>query len=122
MLLLTGLALAGCAGVGSGVNSSDPTDPPLSSTTPPTILPPTAPPKDPTDVQGASRRTGTVTVGGNGPCYGFVTDDGAELALYSEAGVTLTEGQTLTVQVSPAAFTADCGPGILMRLLSVDAG
>jgi hypothetical protein len=86
------------------------------------MAPPPKPPKVPSDLQGAAFRTGTVTIGGAGPCYGFLTEDGAELALYSEAGLVLIEGQTITVQVSPAAFTADCGPGLLMRLLSVKAG
>lgn len=61
-----------------------------------------------------------MTAGGTGPCYGFLTDDGAELALYSEAGLNLTAGARLTVKVSPAAFTAECGPGLLMRLLDVE--
>ncbi len=83
------------------------------------MTPPTKPPTKPSDLQGAVWRTGTVTTGGTGPCYAFLTDDGAELALYSEAGLTLTEGEKLSVQVSPASFTAACGPGLLVRLLDV---
>ncbi|MBG6057410.1 hypothetical protein RCH16_000602 [Cryobacterium sp. MP_M5] len=121
MLLLAGFALAGCAGAqgGSDLNPSGSPGPPLSSTPPPTMSPSAKPPKEPSDLQGAAWRAGTVTVGGTGPCYGFLTDDGAILALYSEAGLDLTPGAKLTVQVSPASFTADCGPGLLMRLISV---
>ncbi len=118
MLLLVGLMVSGCA-AGSSEPAASP-DGGLSSTPPPTIEPPSAPPKQPTDVVGAIWETGIVTVGGTGPCYGMTTDGGAELALYSEAGATLVEGDTVRVQVSPASFSADCGPGVLMRLLSID--
>lgn len=124
MLLPAGFALAGCAGEpgGSGLNPSGSPGLPLSSTPPPTMSPPTKPSTDPSDLQGASWRAGTVTTGGTGPCYGFLTAYGEELALYSEAGLDLTPGQKITVQVSPTTFTADCGPGLLMRLLAVKPG
>jgi hypothetical protein len=92
----------------------------MSVTPPPTIGPPSGPPKEPTDVVGSRWETGVVTVGGTGPCYGMLTDGGVELALYSETGATLTGGDAVRVNVSPAAFTADCGPGMLMRLLAID--
>ncbi|MDJ0323977.1 hypothetical protein QMG61_09405 [Cryobacterium sp. PH31-AA6] len=124
ILLLAGFALAGCAGGAGGpdLNGTGSPEPSLSSTTPPTITPPAKPPTDPSDLQGTIWRTGTVTTGGTGPCYAFLTDDGTELALYSEAGLALTAGEKLTVQVSPASFTAACGPGLLVQLLNVKPG
>ncbi len=60
-----------------------------------------------------------MTDGGAGPCYGFTSDDGVEYSLYSEAGFDLPAGRAIEVQIAPAAFTADCGAGMLVRLLAV---
>lgn len=95
------------------------TEPPLSATDPPVPSRPPVPPTEPSDRIGSMWVTGTVTRGGDGPCYGLVGDEGAEYALYSGAGRTLEKGARVAVLVSPAAFSVDCGPGVPMRLKDV---
>ena len=41
---------------------------------------------------------GRVTRGGSGPCYGLITDDGTEYALYSTAGIRLDEGSYIRIR------------------------
>ncbi|MDQ7908377.1 hypothetical protein RB614_28005 [Phytohabitans sp. ZYX-F-186] len=87
-------------------------EPPLSSTSPPTVRPPTAPPASPSDPRPPKNvLVGRVTRGGSGPCYGMETDDGKQYALYSDAGTSLEVGTTIRVEAAPLLLKIDCGPG-----------
>ena len=63
---------------------------------------------------------GTVTRGGSGPCFGLVTDDGTEYALYHPDGITLAQGARVRVRLGPASQGTDCGPGRPMQLRSAE--
>jgi hypothetical protein len=84
-------------------------EPPLSSTELPTRPP--AKPKTPSDLVPSDMIAGRVTRGGSGPCYGLVTDDGIEYALYSAAGMQLGEGTFVRVRFEPLLLKIYCGPG-----------
>jgi hypothetical protein len=90
--------------------SSASTRPPLSSTVLPTRGP-AKPPKTPSDLVPHDVIVGRVTRGGTGPCYGLVTDDDVEYAMYSAAGPTLREGSTVRVRFEPLLLKINCGPG-----------
>jgi hypothetical protein len=81
----------------------------------PTGAPPSRPagiPKTPTDItRTAGWVEGTVTRGGSGPCYGMVTFDGVEYAMYSDAGVKLAKGDHIRARLSPAKLRISCGDG-----------
>ncbi|MEJ3749765.1 hypothetical protein WEI85_41725 [Actinomycetes bacterium KLBMP 9797] len=95
------------------------TPPPQSTTPPPTIDTPGAPPKSPTDQQVKDILVGRVTKGGKGPCYGMVTDEGKEYALYSTAGTALTKGDTIRVRYGPLRLKIYCGPGEHVSALDI---
>lgn len=61
---------------------------------------------------------GRVTVGGSGPCYQVVDDDGVVYALHGTAGLVLEQGTYITAKVRPLTEGVDCGPGRAMALLS----
>ncbi|MBQ1072610.1 hypothetical protein KBX06_05425 [Micromonospora sp. C31] len=131
--------LAGCAGRESGSTGSggtkppatarpatahpddaDPTGTPSASPVAPadrptrpsgTALPTLRPPKEPTDTRPTGVITARVTRGGDGPCYGMVTLDGIEYAVYGPGLGVLTEGQLLTLRVTAHTVRMDCGPG-----------
>ncbi|MBM7083525.1 hypothetical protein ACN267_22825 [Micromonospora sp. WMMD734] len=84
---------------------------PLSADPPPTLRRPTAPPRHPTDRRRPDRLAGRITRGGDGPCYGLVTDDGHEYALHGPGLGTVAAGSTVVVTVDPAVPPAACGPG-----------
>jgi hypothetical protein len=84
---------------------------PLSAAPPPAPRRPAAPPRHPTDRRRPDRLAGRITRGGDGPCYGLVTDDGHEYALHGPGLGTVTAGSTVVVTVDPAAPPAACGPG-----------
>ncbi|MGS2613758.1 hypothetical protein ACVCAH_04385 [Micromonospora sp. LZ34] len=143
--LAAALALTGCAGFqeeanvpteptpsasGSGPEPTSPTgptaaapsgrgEPPLSSTRPPTMGPPTAPPSEPTDLRKANIVAGRITRGGAGPCYGLVTDDGREYALHGVGKGTFATGSWVRVTIGPADPTADCGPGTPASIVTI---
>ncbi|MBB5871306.1 hypothetical protein F4553_004685 [Allocatelliglobosispora scoriae] len=120
-MLVVGLStVAGCA---------DQPDPSASPTAPvtspagsglPTMTPPTAPPKSPTDALPTDVVVGRITKGGTGPCYGLITDDDKQYALYSTAGTTLTEGQVVRVQTAPLLIKIYCGPGEHRSIVKVE--
>ncbi|MEU7956238.1 hypothetical protein [Micromonospora humida] len=84
---------------------------PLSAALPPAPRRPAAPPRHPTDRRRPDRLAGRITRGGDGPCYGLVTDDGHEYALHGPGLGTVAAGSTVVVTVDPAAPPAACGPG-----------
>ncbi|MEV4758210.1 hypothetical protein AB0J86_24250 [Micromonospora sp. NPDC049559] len=123
-----GSVTAGPAGTGgttpTGAPDGSPTStrPPLSNSRPPTVGPAAKPPSEPTDQRRNEVVGGTVTRGGPGPCYGLVTDDGVEYALYGRDAGTLTEGRRLVVLVGPQLLKVDCGPGRPASIVEVRSG
>ena len=112
--------LTGCAATGSdpadGTSSGNPAAAPPrgeeSATAVPTPTEPSTPPSEPTDeIKPTEVIVGTVNRGGPGPCYGLITDDGVQYALYEDKGRTLTKGIRVTVDASPARLRIDCGAG-----------
>ena len=101
--------LSGCAATGS--------EPGGLETALPTLSPPAAPPSEPTDDSKPTEVVvGTVNRGGKGPCYGLVTDDGVQYALYEAKGRALTTGTRVTVDASPSRLRIDCGTGTLVEV------
>ncbi|MEU7981273.1 hypothetical protein AB0B63_22425 [Micromonospora sp. NPDC049081] len=90
------------------------------SATPPTLRRPAAPPRHPTDQRRADRLAGRITRGGDGPCYGLVTDDGREYALHGTGLGTFATGTTVLVTVGPADPAATCGPGIPVGIVAIN--
>ncbi|QGN45823.1 hypothetical protein ACN26Y_05710 [Micromonospora sp. WMMD558] len=95
------------------------TGPALSSTTLPTMGPPTAPPKRPTDPYRANVLAGRITRGGDGPCYGLTTDDGREYALHGAGVGTFATGTWVRVTIGPATPGVDCGAGIPATIVKI---
>ncbi|MEH0971949.1 hypothetical protein V6U77_12525 [Micromonospora sp. CPCC 205546] len=96
------------------------TGPPLSATRPPTLGPPTAPPRWPSDLRKANVLAGRITRGGAGPCYGLVTDDGREYALHGTDKGTFATGAWVRVTIAPADPAAPCGPGTPASIVKID--
>jgi len=89
--------------------SPDVTGPPPNR--PPGTLPPNRPPQKPTDTVVPGWVVGTITGASSGPCYGLMTDDGTEYALYSSKGFAVRRGERLRVQVDSLKLKIYCGPG-----------
>jgi hypothetical protein len=62
---------------------------------------------------------GRISRGGNGPCYGLVTDDGREYALYGTGLGAWPTGTWVRVTVGPPPDGVNCGPGILVGLVAI---
>ncbi|MEW2383797.1 hypothetical protein AB0873_17160 [Micromonospora sp. NPDC047707] len=103
----------------AGAGSPARTGPALSSTTLPTMAPPTAPPKRPTDPYRANVLAGRITRGGDGPCYGLTTDDGREYALQGASVGTFATGTWVRVTIGPATPGVDCGAGIPATIVKI---
>jgi hypothetical protein len=88
-----------------------PSESPMSSNPPPTLEPPSGPPKSPTDQRRRDRVVGRVVSGGSGPCYGVETDDGKLYAVHSTTAGELAVGTTVRVTIGPAPTDVDCGGG-----------
>ena len=122
LLLVAAAALAACGATGD--RPAAPAGPSMSN--PPagpgkTPSAPSRPPKTPTDLVGDDGSVvGTVTRGGSGPCYGLVTDDGTEYALYNADGLALTHGTRVRVHVGPPSRQVDCGTGRPRQLRSAE--
>ncbi|MEU7904196.1 hypothetical protein [Actinoplanes sp. NPDC049118] len=87
----------------------------------PTQPRPTAPPSEPTDAfQQNDLIVGTVNRGGSGPCYGLVTDDGKQFALYENRGRELVKGTRIQVRAEPSLLRIDCGTGELFEVTALD--
>jgi hypothetical protein len=118
-LLIAGLAgLSGCA--------SDPaaqSAPPASASPAPlpTLTRPKLPPSEPTDqLQINDWMVGTVLVGGSGPCYSLITDDGTRYALHAADGTQLIKGSRVRVRTAPAKVRISCGPGELVEMTAAE--
>ncbi|MET8083928.1 hypothetical protein [Micromonospora sp. NPDC005237] len=85
----------------------------------PTLRPPTGPPRTPTDARKANVLAGRINRGGDGPCYGLVTDDGRQYALHGTGKGTFAVGTTVLVTIGPADPTADCGPGTPASIVDI---
>lgn len=92
---------------------------PLSAAPPPTLRRPAAPPRHPTDQRRPDLLAGRITRGGDGPCYGLVTDDGREYALHGTGMGTFATGTTVLVTVGPADPAATCGPGTPVGIVDI---
>ncbi|MFI7577407.1 hypothetical protein [Micromonospora sp. NPDC049497] len=104
---------------GGPVSPSGRTGPSLSPTRPPTPGPPTAPPSKPTDLRRVDALAGRITRGGDGPCYGLVTDDGREYALHGTGKGTFATGTWVRVTIGPADPAVDCGPGTPATIVKI---
>ncbi|AGZ38650.1 hypothetical protein [Actinoplanes friuliensis] len=83
--------------------------------------PVSTPPSTPTDqFQYDDLIVGTVNRGGSGPCYGLVTDDGRQFALYENQGRELIKGVRVQVRAEPSTLRIDCGPGELLQVNALD--
>jgi hypothetical protein len=148
LAVAAGAILAGCANdpaspasspdtpIPSAISSPTSAPPTLEATTPatgsPTVKPPTGkplptitltdkPPKEPTDQQPSTGWVaGMVTRGGKGPCYGLIADDGQRYALYSTAGIELTQGSRVKVKLETTALRIYCGTGALMAMTDAE--
>ena len=77
-------------------------------------------PKTPTDPKRtAGMIDGVITRGGDGPCFGLVTFDGVEYAIYAEDAPTLGKGVQIEAKVTPARLRIDCGSGTQVQAESV---
>lgn len=115
LIAATLTALTGCAGGGDPVAAPPRGEEAVSAL--PTPARPTAPPSDPTDdTKATTSIVGTVNRGGTGPCYGLVTDDGVQYALYEAKGRALRTGVRITVDAAPSRLRIDCGTGILVEV------
>ncbi|GLH94732.1 hypothetical protein [Phytohabitans aurantiacus] len=92
---------------------------PSTTPPPPTSSAPSKPPATPSDQRPKDIVVGRVTRGGEGPCYGMVTDDGREYALYSTAGTKLAEGNTVKIRFEPLRLKIYCGPGEHISALEI---
>ncbi|MEU8232391.1 hypothetical protein AB0C12_22640 [Actinoplanes sp. NPDC048967] len=112
MLAATMTLLSGCAA------GQEPTaEPPRTVSPLPTLTRPTTPPSEPTDaIKATELIVGTVNRGGSGPCYGLVTDDGVQYALYEAKGRALTIGIRIKADVSPSMLDIACGAGTLVEV------
>ena len=109
-------AFAGCGDRaqpegGSVSTPATPSDRPMSSNPPPTLKPPSGPPKSPTDPRPRDLVVGRVISGSAGPCYGVETDNGKVYAVYSTTAGELAVGTTVRVTTGPPPTDVDCGDG-----------
>jgi hypothetical protein len=113
------MAVAGCGsgqgsrtpdGRASGSASPSPSSPPPTAGPTSTPTPPKNPPKTPTDQVGTEWVVGTATKDSKGPCYGLVTDDGVQFALYG-GGIALRKGERMRAKIGPLKLKIYCGPG-----------
>jgi hypothetical protein len=116
-----GAVAAGCGGHGEGrpMQSTEGTPPPLSSTDLPTMKPPTKGPRTPSDLLPNRVLAGRITRGGSGPCYGLMTEDDIEYAVYSAAGLDLPDGTYVRVKWEPLTLKVGCGPGRPIRAINM---
>ncbi|MDG4763373.1 hypothetical protein O7632_04510 [Solwaraspora sp. WMMD406] len=92
----------------------------MSSTELPVSPRPRTPPKTPSDLITGDWLVGTVTRGGSGPCYGLITDDGVEHALYGTDSAELVEHTRIRVRVAPLELRISCGPGQHWRIVQAE--
>ncbi|MEU4553993.1 hypothetical protein [Micromonospora violae] len=85
----------------------------------PTMGPPTGPPREPTDLRKKNLLAGRINRGGDGPCYGLITDDGKQYALHGPGLGTFGVGTVVRVTVGPANPAVDCGPGTPASIVKI---
>ncbi|MGC4877556.1 hypothetical protein ACLQ26_15040 [Micromonospora sp. DT43] len=101
---------------------SSPSDRPSRSQIPlPTLRPPTGPPRNPTDARKAIVLAGRISRGGDGPCYGLVSEEGRQYALYGPGMGSFAVGTTVRLTVDTAVPDIDCGSGTPVRIVSIRA-
>ncbi|BBH65701.1 hypothetical protein ACTI_23860 [Actinoplanes sp. OR16] len=117
------LVLAGCA------NSADsPGSPGSPASLAPSLSPSAVPgpspseiPREPGDKPPVTGWvSGSVTRGGQGPCYGFLADDGTRYALYNADGLELPQGKRAKVYLETTLIRIYCGPGNLMAMTAAE--
>ncbi len=81
---------------------------PMSTTDLPTLTRPTAPPSEPSDRITGLWVVGTVTEGGDGPCYTLSGDDG-QTYLVSGTGGTLAAGDRVKMRILQPPRAVYCG-------------
>ncbi len=115
-LATTLTVLTGCAAASSDPAAAPPRGEESASALP-TLSRPTAPPSEPTDdIKPTGILVGTVNRGGKGPCYGLVTDDGVQYALYEDKGRSLKPGVRIEVDATPSRLRIHCGAGTLVEV------
>jgi hypothetical protein len=95
-------------------SSPTPPTPPTGATTGPdlpTMGPPTAPPKTPSDPQPVAILVGRIVASSNGPCYRLENDEGVVFAVHNASAGPLANGTTVRVYTAPARQAMQCGPG-----------
>lgn len=116
-LAATLTVLTGCAAPTGGTPAAAPPRGEESASALPALTPPSAPPSEPTDdIKPTEVIVGTVTRGGPGPCYGLITDEGVQYALYEDKGRTLTKGIRITIDARASRLRIDCGAGTLVEV------
>lgn len=111
--------LSGCAAAGTEPAAAPPRGEESGSALP-TLSPSAVPPSEPTDdIKPTEVVVGTVNRGGSGPCYGLVTDDGVQYALYEAKGRALKTGVRITVGITPSRLRIACGTGTLVEVKSL---
>jgi hypothetical protein len=109
---------AGCA----TEEANTPSSPAFSPSSVPSAPDPSDPPREPGDKPPATGWvSGSVTRGGQGPCYGFTADDGTKYALYNADGLALTQGNRVKVHLETTMIRIYCGPGTLMAMTAAEA-
>jgi hypothetical protein len=63
---------------------------------------------------------GTVTLGGSGPCYRIVTDDGQPWSLYGNDGMAVSAGAVVLVKIKPLTLKINCGPGQRAHIVKME--
>jgi hypothetical protein len=124
-IALTAVAvIAGCGSSSAPGSAPQPSSdaPSPAPSLPATVAPdPSDPPREPGDKPPATGWvSGSVTRGGQGPCYGFTADDGTKYALYNTDGLELTQGDRMKVNLETTLIRIYCGPGTLMAMTAAE--
>ncbi|WP_157970802.1 hypothetical protein [Nakamurella deserti] len=90
----------------------------MSTTVLPTLTRPTAPPSEPSDRIAGLWVVGTVTEGGDGPCYTVTADDGPVYTVTGTGG-TLAAGDRVKVRVYQRDRPVYCGTTEAWSLMEI---
>lgn len=135
LAVAAGAVIAGCANstASPASSASAPSSPPGPSLSPtpslslppdqplPTVTLTEKPPKEPTDsLPETGWVAGMITIGGKGPCYGLISDDGKRYALYGTSGTELAKGDRVKVKLETTPLRIYCGPGTLMAMTAAE--
>jgi hypothetical protein len=111
LVLATGCAANDRPDAGASPATASPTGPEPPSTVLPTLGPPTAPPKSPSDPYPDDILVGRVLSDSDGPCYRLETDDGVVYAVHSTTAGRLAAGTTVRVQTATTSAARGCPGG-----------